>query len=170
MAETAPAPKGPKGPTKIRNLTTDLTPLEVGEYDKKIREIGAELLVLEEKRRLQNQDITVQMKEYKAEQRALIQKARTAREDREVEVYEQKDLDKHVLYTRRVDTDEVVDSRKLKAAEMQADLPMEDPESLRPNRVPASPSLGGASKSKPPKPANVPPPIPLKDAPNKGTH
>lgn len=147
--------------TKVRNLTVRLTDAEISEYRRQAIEVYSAAGSLRKKKTIQNQAINVELKELDAEAESLRRRAKDEVEEREIECYDEKDLDKQVLYTKRADTDEVVDSRKLKVHEMQADLPMEDPESMKPGRVPASPALGGASKPKGPKLANVPPPTPM---------
>lgn len=149
------------GPVKLRNINVPLTPAEISEYRRQACDLAQQVFSLEEKRRIQNQGLNLELKELKAEHKALIARTTNGREDREIECYEEKDLDKEILYIKRADTHEVIDSRRLKAAEMQADLPMEDPDTMRSSKVPSSPALGGASKPKAPKGANVPPPIPM---------
>lgn len=161
MTEKKKAPG--TGPVKQRNVNVPLTAEEISEYRRQACEVANQIFALEEKRRVQNQGLNLEMKELKAEHKALIDRTKNGREDRVIECYEEKDLDKEILFIKRADTHEVIDSRRLKPAEMQADLPMEDPETMRSTKAPASPALGGASKAKPPKAANVPPPVPMGD-------
>ena len=159
MTEKKKAPG--TGPVKLRNINVPLTPDEISEYRRQACDLAQQVFALEEKRRIQNQGLNLELKEMKAEHKALIARTTNGREDREIECYEEKDLDKGMLYIKRADTHEVIDSRRLKPTELQADLPMEDPDSMRSTKAPASPALGGASKAKAPKAANVPPPIPM---------
>lgn len=151
------------GPVKLRNINVTISDQERAERALQAAKLSYDINRLLEHKKAFNQKISIEIKEKRAEVDALVFAAEVRREDRMIECYEEKDLDKEILFIKRADTHEVIDSRRLKPAEMQADLPMEDPETMRSTKAPASPALGGASKAKPPKAANVPPPVPMGD-------
>jgi hypothetical protein len=110
--------------TKTRSLACDLTPAELQD---KCSQLSAKLSEIDEaKTRLSYE--TKRMKEaldeIQGQASALAREIRTKSEQRDVEIAEERDMDKKTLKTIRIDTGAIIGERPLMPIELQHELPL----------------------------------------------
>lgn len=137
------------GMEKIENIEIRLTEDERASYRERFVAISAEIEELTEEKNRVRTRCDRQIRERRAELKALLEVLDRGVEVRRIAVLEEKDLHEGTLLVRRADTGEALYARPLTQDEMQADLPFvhRRPADVLRLRAAAGPTEGSASSS-----------------------
>jgi len=109
---------------KTRHLSCELTKEELHDKCSQLSTRLAEVELAKSQLASQTKKLKEELDELQGQTAALAREIRNKSEMRDVEITQEKDLEKKVMRTVRLDTNEVIDERALLPVELQHELPL----------------------------------------------